>query len=61
MRTFLTEYYVDDKTFAGERIYEISREMAEETALSLGLNLIGEWVEDIDEESGKITPNPNYN
>ena len=61
MRIFLTEFYADGKTFCGDRINAISWKDAEVHADEMGLNITGEWIEDVDYETGKITPNFNYN
>lgn len=61
MKTYLTEFYHHDLPFCGQRINGINLEDAKRQAEPLGLNVIGEWVEDIDEETGDITPNPMYN
>ena len=61
MRIYLTEFYQDDLTFCGQNIHGINWEDAERQANDLGLNVVGEWVEDIDYKTGKVTPNPNFN
>ncbi len=61
MRLFLTEYYIGDIKYCGNKIEAINLKDARNKAEFLGVSVIGEWIKDIDFNSGACNENFNNN